>query len=908
MANEQNRLPLREISRLFQGGTLTGLDEGQLLERFVAGYDESSLEALVERHGPMVLGVCRRWLADPHDVEDAFQATFLVLIRKARALRDLHRLGPWLHDVAYRVSARARADAARRRAMEQAGSRPECNAADLAPSHMVLRAEICGMVDEELARLSAAYRAAIVLCDLEGQSQRDAARLLGWSEGVLRGRLARARRKLRDRLTRRGVAPTLLSAEAPLLTNGVTEVPPALIEATRRGATACALAGRAAPAGTIAISASVAALTQGAIRVMTLSRVKILGFVATVAAVGLLTVGGLVRAGLFADEKPRGSGLPLASSPQSDSQSKSPLEQPLRIRGEVVDARSGQPIKRFHIIPGEINGRTRFYWSRGPAIPGSEGRFDLPPRKPRPSDVPCYVRVEADGYIPANSRPIETREGEVTLTFKLREGKGLAGVVKRRDGSPAANADVCLFNENITLLLHNGRLDPRRGESWSTRTDEHGRFAFQPQDESFNIMVQHDEGYAQRSHEALARSADVTLEPWSRIEGTIRIGNQLGVHQPIRIQLDRTGLGSSSYDYQFYTYTIQIDNQGRFVVDRLMAGEAQVYRIDDYGGGREFSVPTGFPFEVKAGQTITVRAGGHGRPITGRVITQAPDPTALPPSRFVTRPMRGTLERKQIDIPRPPEFAAWDVERKKSYVQREYLSPEGKAARRERWFADFSVGPEGRFRLDDVVPGRYRLTVEFTDLPPGMVSTKPTAPGQNDLRGVLTREIEIGPIPGGRSDEPLDLGTLPMKLEVYRHLTIGQPAPALEFQTLDGKPRRLADFRGKFVLLDFWATWCGPCLEEEPHVKAAFDAFAKDDRFVLISLSLDEAVEAPKGYAAKHDLKGTQGFLGQGSRASADYGLTSIPQIILIGPDGKVVAMDLSGPGIKSMVAQALKR
>ncbi len=113
MASDPKRTALQQIDRLFQTGSVTGLDEGQLLDRFVADRDELAFEALVESHGPMVLGVCRRWLADPHDVNDAFQATFLILVRKARSLRDVNRLGPWLHGVAYRVAARARADTLR---------------------------------------------------------------------------------------------------------------------------------------------------------------------------------------------------------------------------------------------------------------------------------------------------------------------------------------------------------------------------------------------------------------------------------------------------------------------------------------------------------------------------------------------------------------------------------------------------------------------------------------------------------------------------------------------------------------------------------------------------------------------------------------------------------------------------
>src|SRR5262249_48135651 len=207
--------------------------------RFVADRDEFTLEALIDLHGPMVLGVCRRVLVNADDIDDAFQATFLILVRKVRALRDVHRLGPWLHSVAYRVAVRARADAIRRRSREQQGSRPESEAETRAPDRLAAQAELRAVVDQEIARLSSAHRAVLVLCDLEGRSQQDAAQLLGWSEGALRGRLARARQKLRDRLERRGVAPTFLPAGTALLSDApIPSLPPTLIDATTRASMA----------------------------------------------------------------------------------------------------------------------------------------------------------------------------------------------------------------------------------------------------------------------------------------------------------------------------------------------------------------------------------------------------------------------------------------------------------------------------------------------------------------------------------------------------------------------------------------------------------------------------------------------------------------------------------------------
>jgi thiol-disulfide isomerase/thioredoxin len=139
-------------------------------------------------------------------------------------------------------------------------------------------------------------------------------------------------------------------------------------------------------------------------------------------------------------------------------------------------------------------------------------------------------------------------------------------------------------------------------------------------------------------------------------------------------------------------------------------------------------------------------------------------------------------------------------------------------------------------------------------------------------------------------------------------VAIGDIAPAFEIKTLDGKPLRLADFKGKFVLLDFWATWCGPCIEQEPHLQATYDAFAKDGRLAMVSLSLDDNPEIARGHVLKQKLGWIQGFLGRDSDVTTSYGVASIPQVLLIGPDGRVLARDLGGAGISAAVTQELDR
>ena len=284
---------------LFQAAA-DGASDGRLLEWFLARGDGAAFAALVRRHGPMVLGVCRRVLRDWHDAEDAFQATFLVLVRRAASIAPREAVGPWLYGVAYRTALKARVAAARRRRKERQ-----------APADPADRAEPDGgaewrpLLDEELSRLPDKYRAAVVLCDLEGKSRRDAAACLRVAEGTLSSRLARARRILARRLARRGVTPgSVGAAVAPL---------PGLLHTTVEAATRFA-AGQAA-AGVV--SAHVAALTEGVHRAMVLAKWKAASlFLAVVLAAGVTA--GLVAGPCLADKPAAGPAVNVAKAEKPD--------------------------------------------------------------------------------------------------------------------------------------------------------------------------------------------------------------------------------------------------------------------------------------------------------------------------------------------------------------------------------------------------------------------------------------------------------------------------------------------------------------------------------------------------------------------------------------------------------------
>ena len=238
---------VRDLRTLFHVGSVHGRGDGQLLEQFRSSPGpaaEAAFAALVARHGPMVLRVCRGVLNDEHDAQDAFQATFLVLVRKAGSVRNRASVASWLYGVAHRVSSRARVEAARRRAHERrlAATVRESRLDDVEPAAGPL-ADLPAL-DEEIRRLPEKYRAAVVLCYLEGLTGEQAAEQLGWPSGTVRGRLSRARALLRTRLSRRGLELPAAAALAGDEGAGAGAprgapaalVPAALIDATARAA------------------------------------------------------------------------------------------------------------------------------------------------------------------------------------------------------------------------------------------------------------------------------------------------------------------------------------------------------------------------------------------------------------------------------------------------------------------------------------------------------------------------------------------------------------------------------------------------------------------------------------------------------------------------------------------------
>ncbi len=414
---------LRRAALLQDGG---GLSDGQLLQAFLTGREEAAFAALVHRHGPMVLGVCRRVLRNDHDAEDAFQATFLVFLRKAATVAPRELVGNWLYGVAYRTALKAKTLTARRRAKEsRVRTMPQPPEADD-------WLDLLPVLDQELNRLPEKYRVPVVLCDLEGKGRKEVARHLGWPEGTLSGRLARARQLLARRLARYGLAFSAGALATALGRHAAAAVPGPLLASTVQAAGLTA-------AGVV--SARAAALADGVLKSLLLARLKTAGVV--LAAVALLGLG----AGLLARRLPADRPAEVRQAAANDRPGKTDLakklagdrtrpQRLLTFTGRVVDY-APDADRLTLALPAERKGL-----------------------KPRTVDVRLSARTEVVYFAvgPEGARPARDYEAQVWVSAGAAETavrlhfKGHQARKKSPDLSSPVAA-VSPEEDRITLLL-----------------------------------------------------------------------------------------------------------------------------------------------------------------------------------------------------------------------------------------------------------------------------------------------------------------------------------------------------------------------------------------------------------------------------------------------------------------------
>jgi RNA polymerase sigma factor (sigma-70 family) len=417
MAHRQTASALWQLRALFAAGTATGLTDSELLERYTTKRAESAeaataaemaFEALVDRHGPMVWGICHRVLGDAHEAEDAFQATFLVLVRKAGSVQVDGSLGRWLYGVAHRIALRARSEAERRGSWR---GRPPATTSD-DPVGEVERKDLRNAVGEELDRLPAKYRCAVELCHLQGMTYDQAARQLNWPVATVKSRLTKGRLKLRERLGRRGVAPAAVGLATALTREAWAAVPQELVQSTARAATSCAKG---------AFPATVTNLAKGVLKMMMWEKLK------------LVTVGALVAIGLTAEvlsqQAPNDENRARRPPQTAANPAETPNEKTTGDRRWVRSLPSGAII--------EVIGVSSF-----PSGPNTWWRPDGTPLHPAPCD-PIEPRIKGDDTVRmlVLVRLARIPDG-ADHQWSIAEARGKAEDPAMRDGKPLPGLSV----------------------------------------------------------------------------------------------------------------------------------------------------------------------------------------------------------------------------------------------------------------------------------------------------------------------------------------------------------------------------------------------------------------------------------------------------------------------------------
>jgi RNA polymerase sigma factor (sigma-70 family) len=455
MAGKQIGDAVRQFQRLLSVGTSSGLTDDQLLARFVSQTDDAAFEALVERHGPMVLSVCRGVLTDPNDAQDAFQATFLVLVRKARSIRAGASLGSWLYRVAFNMSIQINSEAARRqrverRAGEMATPMKKDNARD---------EELVPALCEEVSRLPEKYRLPVVLCHFEEMTHAQAARQLGWTEGTVRGRVARAREVLRRRLARRGLALSVGAVASELAQRSASAttaaVPAAWIDGTVKAAIAMA-GGKAIAAGLV--SAPAIAFSEQMVRSLSMTNLKLA--VASMLAAGALAIVGAALvvaasqdAAMRKDMTPAAAGAAATHVAAQGVVTKTGEQsEQVPVAGLVLDP-EGRPVAGAKLYVTQP-----FDYFRGPPPPaavrattGSDGRFafraardDLRAQgSPTVGGIPSIVAI-ANGFGPGFG--LEPDKADAYTIRLARDDIPVEGRVLDTEGRPVAGARVQLVS------------------------------------------------------------------------------------------------------------------------------------------------------------------------------------------------------------------------------------------------------------------------------------------------------------------------------------------------------------------------------------------------------------------------------------------------------------------------------
>jgi beta-lactamase regulating signal transducer with metallopeptidase domain/thiol-disulfide isomerase/thioredoxin len=556
----------------------------------------------------------------------------------------------------------------------------------------------------------------------------------------------------------------------------------------------------------------------------------------------------------------------------------------LHLFGDIIDASTKAKIPRFRMAWTDND----TYWPFVKNVSGSNGVYSLDLARLYTDHWSgnyfhrFMLRIEADGYEPAKSRLFESRNdsGDLKFDFALKPSR-LTGLVLDPDGRPAQGAQVALKSPNARLRLAGKPRFEKFDELSIPETGTDGSFVLSRDPEATHLVIVHEKGFGLVEAKELRDNIEVKLQKWGSLEGTVRQYDTPLADEGVNLSSPMLQGVFPHHPIQFLYIQTQTDSQGRYDFNYLPPGKISVCRM--------IKIPNGWtsgPYEhidLAPGETAHLDLGGKGRQVIGRFKIKNP---------FIDIDVAQVSARASSTGPKPPENLKTHEELKKWSEQPEIV----RAQQNIKSYA-VSVSKDGSFKIEEVIPGKYRLSAEMLD------------PRSTDAlaynKQIINHTVEFE-VPPGADSAPLNVGTFELPLK-------GQPgqknAPDLAAINLDDRPVKLTDYRGKYVLLDFWATWCGPCIAELPYLRKVHERFGPRKDFAIISVSFDKTTGDLHKFVEKNKMPWTQWYLPEPSRAGVEsaYESHGIPALFLIDPQGKIVKENLEGVNLLSDLQTVLE-
>lgn len=468
------------------------------------------------------------------------------------------------------------------------------------------------------------------------------------------------------------------------------------------------------------------------------------------------------------------------------------------------------------------------------------------------------------------------------------QGPGPSGTVVTADGKPVSDAEVLLAaNQNDVDAYGTARPG-----SLSVRSDKDGRFAFATGMQWTDLVVRHSQGFAHVRSAAMPKDGRIVIQPWARVEGTLRVGDKPLADQQVNLSnqsmnvVPTTNPSSSTLLPAYapsrvqYSQTTRTDENGRFLFTRVVPGTTMLGRMvprNLQSGVQMSHIHYAMVVETASGHKVQVELGGTGRPVVGKVVLDDPSgKLTFFGSVCPGRPQPVSLVQSLANL-----VGMSNQERAKAAKAR--LNPSSVSVSRYPRTYPVDILPDGSFRADDIPAGEYQLNISNDTMDPGGGAIETLAQG--------SLNFTIPEIPGGRSDEPLDVGTL--AVHVRPRAEIGAPAPALEAKKPDGSTLKLSDYRGKYVVLTFLegSRGDGRSLTVSlmyPSMKIIQDRIGSSGQIAILNIILLEQ-DRTEGQVLGMDAAGTVAMV-ENWRQRLDPAYVNFPTTYLIDPEGKVLA------------------